>query len=141
MDKSKEYIKMCDCPEIQDGKWKDGTGGTWISENVMVASCCYGVGDFYYNKDFEALNECSHCGHKRVYTEKTKSIWLPRQDQLQEMVTNFNIYNTTEDFSKWVNIAFRSAVNWGSLEQMWLSYVMNKKYNKTWNGKKWELIK
>ena len=47
-------------------------------------------------------------------------VWLPRQDQLQEMVEkdNFSVKAT-------------------SMEQLWLAFVMKEKYNKQWNGEGW----
>ena len=65
-------------------------------------------------------------------------IWLPRQDQLQEMV----------DISDWrfklVNCASFLADNFGSfatMEQLWLAFVMKEKYHKIWNGEDWIINK
>ena len=60
-------------------------------------------------------------------------IWLPRQDQLQDMLSD----SIRE-------ILFYNQMildGWDSkhttMEQLWLMLVMDKKYNKVWNGEKW----
>lgn len=149
MDTSKEYIKMCDSPEIQKGKHKNGVGGNWINVNIISASCCYGVGNFYYSKDFEKTNTCTLCGNKSSYIDKTKTVWLPRQDQLQE------IYRGGEDLKApsaelkvlYDNIHFLNNPDakylwkFPTMEQLWLAFVMKEKFEKTWNGEKWKHIK
>ena len=70
-----------------------------------------------------------------------ESIWLPRQDQLQEMVGSdmgelYHIF--------WKNMSVVSSYErtpytdkCTSMEQLWLAFVMKEKYNKTWDGDKW----
>lgn len=82
-------------------------------------------------------------------------IWLPRQDQLQEMMK-----------AKYERLVDRDPVDWFcfgipgyiwsdefgygddneeigyyrqfiSMEQLWLAFVMKEKYDKAWNGKEW----
>ena len=125
MDTSETYIKMCDCGEIQ-GQWKP-TGS-----------------DFMWNK---ATGRKTYIMVERLeapdYNED-RFIWLPRQDQLQEMLG---------DFKKCIKlISSVSLVNQGiiykmgeylycdnstSMEQLWLAFVMKEKYNKIWNGENW----
>lgn len=110
MDKTEKYIKMCDCPEIQDGHKCDD-------------------GDYYYW-------ESSH---------DTKSIWLPRQDQLQDMVfTKWyqkDIVSNIHSFLLWCNKNWiwgtSNNERFDSMEQLWLGFVMHKLYSKRWNGEKW----
>ncbi len=66
-------------------------------------------------------------------------IWLPRQDQLQEMIVkaygNCRWHKVFSSFLNWygdVNI-----VQIESMEQLWLAFVMKEKYQKTWSGKDW----
>ena len=70
-----------------------------------------------------------------------KHIWLPRQDQLQEMMIG--------DSFKWIDSLIHkfsfSIDNWSmyyrqftSMEQMWLAYVMMEKYNKKWIDGIWK---
>ena len=64
--------------------------------------------------------------------------WLPRQDQLQEMV----------DLHKFPYLAVQQLANahcggplsnyhMESMEQLWLSYVMYRKYGKVWQNSGW----
>jgi len=70
--------------------------------------------------------------------------WLPRQDQLQEMIK-------IQSETAWgLQIRFYNWVNWyidaqhpimaidGSMEQLWLGFVMYQKYHKIWTGKDWK---
>lgn len=62
-------------------------------------------------------------------------IWLPHQDQLQEMVelalepliNSFNCF--VEDLP--------DEPDFDSMEQLWLSYVMYGNFNKVWDGEEW----
>lgn len=109
MDTSETYIKMCEkAKEIQALE-------RTVSDNIM-----------------------SH------YTHDGKSTWLPRQDQLQEMVSvpigtfNDNFWTILEDLRDWGH-NYAEFQQWIplSMEQLWLAFVMNEKYNKVWNGEDW----
>lgn len=67
-------------------------------------------------------------------------VWLPRQDQLQEMFSlshfdsHFRLLRECYEFacgSYTQNIS-------DSLEQLWLAFFMKEEYNKVWNGNDWE---
>ena len=64
---------------------------------------------------------------------------LFRQDQLQKMVMDKNLY-LQDSIAKWCNdvwsFAYRNK-QITSMEQLWLAFVMKEKYNKTWNGTDW----
>ena len=136
MDTSKEYIKMCDCPEIQD-KW-DKADMKW--------------GDFYYNDGLvlPVMNILSILDLRK----EEKVVWLPRQDQLQCMVwiPAMSNYRNNQDlaraFSFWLDgnddISHPRYIEWGdytdsfaSMEQLWLAFVMWELHNKKWDGEKW----
>ncbi len=63
-------------------------------------------------------------------------IWLPRQDQLQEMarlcVGGSNIYGRLRQITE-----FQMKTPHQTMEQLWLAFVMKEKFNKTWNGSEW----
>ena len=75
------------------------------------------------------------------------SIWLPRQDQLQEMIDRSILNETSlalaKRFGKWlennsfIGSCLTEIVRKNSMEQLWLAFVMKEKYNKTWNGEDW----
>jgi hypothetical protein len=62
--------------------------------------------------------------------------WLPRQDQLQEMLSN-NINYTIQVQGFDGMLEFSGRQSW---EQLWLAFVLKEKFNKVWNGEKWEAI-
>ena len=72
---------------------------------------------------------------------------LYRQDQLQEMVLkkDFNGIPLSpadwlQDFRvKVMNVEYPYYCKFGSLEQVWLAFVMKEKYGKVWNGEEWEV--
>jgi hypothetical protein len=60
------------------------------------------------------------------------------QDQLQEMVGAAETASVSlEHFYKWMSGNRDISYQLSSWEQLWLSYVMCKKYNKVWNGEEW----
>ncbi len=81
------------------------------------------------------------------------AIWLPRQDQIQEMIlASTNDFDTSirqitlvcnfayfcgarnEDAEGRSNVSIRKC----SLEVLWLSFYMYLTYKKSWGGKEWE---
>jgi len=107
MDTSETYIKMCDCPEIQEGHGEL----TWIQE------------------DF--------CGWKNK-----KLLWLPRQDQIQEML-GYAIGALVNDFHQYCELDLKMYENPSNLprimEQLWLAFYMHEKHKKIWDGEKWAI--
>jgi len=124
MDTSETYVKMCEkAVEIQ-----------------VLAKL--------FEKDQYSFWVCSKW-HLPVHSGRffSDDIWLPRQDQLQEMVIppykNFlNAFFFFHDF------LFEQMTDgegdipepykFNSMEQLWLAFVMKEKYGKTWNGEDWD---
>ena len=119
MDTSKEYILMCKkAKEIQKLRTpKDGDFALFDDEITIIYNC--GIGTW-----------------SRGYT------WLPRQDQLQEMVTLLFCSVGGEcfllDYFYTFYKSLKEKIKGMSMEQLWLAFVMKEKYQKTWNGKDWE---
>lgn len=74
-----------------------------------------------------------------------RSVWLPRQDQLQEMIgaqtpekllweLNCQIDDCKNDYTGELSNYYRQFT---SMEQLWLAVVMKLKFNKTWTGEDW----
>ena len=117
MDTTPKYIKMCSCPEIQ-GLWKP----RW--------------GDFVYDNDGAVFPIAT------VRIDKDECTWLPRQDQLQEMVFDETVGMQSRccaiyEFSISID-GYVFTLDDGSLEQLWLAFVMKEKFNKVWDDKKEE---
>ena len=107
MDVSSEYIKMCErAEEIQKG-WRPY------------------MGDFLY---------CPQICTIAIYSSEPKphkdDIWLPRQDQLQEMVMGEKIWwKLNQSFWNWLWTK-EDIVSNKSMEQLWLAFAMKEKYGK-----------
>ena len=121
------YIKMADCPEIQ-GQWKPK-----ISEP-----------DYYCHGKIYNINFLSRL--KRLHP---KSIWLPTQSQLQAMVkdtidcsshSSCAIFiNVGHRIRQWCDDAWDYWMQFTSMEQLWLAFVMKELHHKVWNGSEWVL--
>jgi len=128
MDTLKEYILMCEkAVEIQKlFKFKEGD---------------FYIDDMYRKKGFVEVSN----GGWTAYEEKNfKGVWLPRQDQLQGMVSNkldllgmMQRFNAFCDLPHETNPEYRPLTIFISMEQLWLAFVMLEKFNKLWNGKEW----
>lgn len=124
MDTNKQYIKMCErAQEIQKYYQKE--------HKVNIS-----LGDWVYQYTIKSIKTVPNKYLPEV------GFWVPRQDQLQEMVYHeewdgLELYTFVE-FSAYVIKYYKC----GTLEQLWLAFVMKEKYNKIWNNEKeeWKLI-
>jgi len=78
---------------------------------------------------------------------RSELIWLPRQDQLQDMLKEKLPIFSDKGLTKLLNIFTDSVllktleigiIRKMSFEQLWLAFVMEEKFNLTWNGEDWE---
>jgi len=143
MDTSEQYIKMCDCPEIQEqykraevdwGLWRLNTRRSRGCEEPDTVMC---IG---YGGDSGVEGTVVTRGDNAA--SWSLAAWLPTQNQLQEMVATkpngdarrpYAIYRL---FHLWITNRACVVYDW-SLEQMWLACVMHELHNKTWNGEEW----
>lgn len=125
MDTSEQYIKMCEkAVEIQ-AKYNGRHYRIWVPDNA----------------GFFADTE-----HSILYRHKLGDIpiWLPHQDQLQEMLDPCGYLVFLRAFPDFAfNLdPYHSGIPWSSsllsMEQLWLAFVM-KQHNKVWNGEDWVL--
>ena len=126
MDTSKEYIAMCDCEEVQ-GQW--------------------GKKDNEYSISYE--NNDIWISHEGNFTYKAEA-WLPRQDQIQEMLDIGDLKKLLHDYTFFVcsyckdqfNLEFGKWVvyisQFETLEQLWLAYYMHEKHSKRWVDPLWK---
>ena len=138
MDTSKTYIKMCK-----------------MAEEIQKLNVCFYIDTENYNPRIK-LEQDIKIGsapylkydiwwESNTMWESPKHVWLPRQDQLQEMIEWESKYKLKFDFSKgmyWLRVLDRAAfmlyeLSGASMEQLWLSFVMKEKYNKIWTGTEW----
>jgi len=128
---------MCrEAEEIQEFRTRK-----WVHPLMLrVDMCNLNEGDFFYNGH---NTKPYQLGHNVL---KFDIVWLPRQDQLQEMVKDRLMpyaYITLQMFTKWFYISGEldaeliSQDDSQTFEQLWLKFVMQEKYKKQWDGKKW----
>ena len=152
MDTTPEYIKMCEkAREIQELNEEMQDGNYYKYKNKEYS----GLYDFIEKPYCDSCVECNYANSMTGYiTEQDRSnyIWLPRQDQLQEMIKGNLIYSSLWDGdastlwfdrmnSLWQDtLIHNKSLHWTkfrSMEQLWLAFVMKEKYNKIWDGKEW----
>jgi len=148
MDTSKEYVLMCEKAEELQNLWKPAA---W--------DYCY-----CYANDFEGTpgvivlsgyeTDMGIYGHSlnfKKYECKAKHIWLPKQDQLQEMMVKdveFNVYEIYSEIDDWLSeitgdsyaYIHYDKIPYSSKEQILLAFVMNETFNKQWNDAEWITI-
>lgn len=173
MDTSEEYIKMCEkATEVQElWEYKEEDipdtfsiikyyGWCETCDSIRGQASWSPMGDGLIS----VLRFCHECGETLIVEPKDnyisypeygsiedwsngakESVWLPRQDQLQEIIGGGHPGSMMELLVKicgWDGNAYNGDwLKFKSPEQLWLAFVMKKKYNKTWNGKEWVEIK
>jgi hypothetical protein len=160
MDTSETYIKMCDCPEIQDLRpvGEEYIDGDWykmgdhytrdLKPGFEILEVTKDPDWFENDKYFESARTITF---EPMVVERTTGydnsswlperdegdIWLPRQDQLQEMLDSdlpfilVDFYYFARDDVPAISVEFTT------MEQLWLAFVMKEKYNKVWSGTEW----
>lgn len=127
MDTSKEYILMCEkAEEIRKG-WKTQAFDIYQDAGKTIRVIAEDYGCEFRGEDIDS------------YGWERDVLWLPRQDQLQEMVKSepYFAWNYIGMLGRWAskNITYSASLN--SMEQLWLAFVMKENYNKIWNGENW----
>jgi len=137
MDKTEIYIKMSNCPEIQESHQE--TTGDWHAWKRWVGVLVEEEGYIY------------DVGTSLPFDED-RDIWLPTQSQLQKMWIDYkedhpddNTFESKMDaFIYWlwggtyrINYFTAKYSNFFSMEQLWLAFVMRQLYQKTWSGTDW----
>ena len=128
MDTSQIYIEMCAKAEEIQAAWKPRAGDfyiygkQWTEHGVEVLGSVY---QYVFAPDF---------------------IWLPRQDQLQKMM-GLPLWRLNFDYSKWLYDVDDNGfcdfhikhdhLEFTSMEQLWLAFVMWELYKKRWGEIEW----
>ena len=147
MNKTEEemFKNMCEKAEEIQKNW-DRLPGDWVYNRLLEKI-------IIFNRQ-TSLPEYSIAyttdGETQIMTQeewdKNKNVWLPRQDQLQEMAWDKEI---GEDNIDHLLMQFYTEIHkipdfdwhyWDrfrTMEQKWLAFVMKSRYNKVWNEKEW----
>jgi hypothetical protein len=139
MDTTKEYIAMCEAAEEIQEHFSD------ISNRIGRPVYFYqyaGKGTRW--ETYERIGVEYDEDH---VSERTKHVWLPSQDQSQDLSCAFGISCMLYEFNDFVfsnpgnrDNALRYSVRFKTVEQLWLGFIMEQNYEKHWNGSKWEKI-
>lgn len=151
MDISEKYIKMCELakeiqkswnPDIGDWFLSDYRGTTGFSRDVEnqiwkdKKETWEKVQCLTYKSSIKDFVTISDSEGSHVYTMqdlfKRRHIWLPRKDQLQNILSNPEIMKFMREFT---NEQFLTWTQEWSFEQLWIAFVMKEKFGKIWNGK------
>lgn len=138
MDKSRSYIAMCAKAREIQSCWAQQYGDFFVDHEFNVS--CWLTRDRTDGK--------MKCGFwvspKGKVIHVSRYTWLPRLDQLIEMaqVRDKRYEAVTQDFFDWTKRPYASGPQKPgkhllSLEQLWLAFLMAKKYKKQWNGTEW----
>jgi hypothetical protein len=143
MDTSKEYILMCEkAVEIQEARIKQRGDYYFHVTNLYILESVDPR-----DKQMLYIINLGYADDRSV--EFTEPTWLPRQDQLQEILeATYDLVNLFIAFTDWAkgtlagehgNRYKESELEgkFNSMEQLWLAFVMSEKFNKVWNGKEW----
>jgi len=141
MDKSEYYIQMCtQATEIQK-QWSPNHGDFFVGENGGIYPWIAHVHDS--REIIQGVGVSFENGMPKV----TRYIWLPRLDQLMEIAQDSGrrFENTTQIFFEWIKRPYQLMLGppqkiFSSLEQLWLSFIMNKNFRKQWDGQEWQII-
>jgi len=124
MDKSEQYIRMADCEEIQSHNPYPIQVGSWCGDK---------------GRRFLWQGE-----HVLTYNTEGSAVWLPRQDQILEMIKG----EGEVDRSNWEAVILILAVRFkqereyfeqfDTMEKIWLASLMLD-HSKKWTGDKWVL--
>jgi len=126
MDRSSNYIRMCEGIEEIQEQWQPEFGDFYVSMSLGLTSPCQPI--------------MSDLEKKVSYLKTIKAVWLPRQDQLQEMV--IENYAMPWDLA----IAFSNVLmgenasyfeKFDSMEKLWLAFIILEKYKRKWNDGEW----
>ena len=139
MDRSPAYIVMCArAAEIQQ-VWPRAHGDFYAAGDGRVAC---------WLPDQDGRRRIA--GGREVRSEDglvrlVPFVWLPRQDQLIELaqVPHRRYAQTTQDYFDWTKRPYAAggqtpARLFESMEQLWLAYVMHRRFARKWDGRSWQ---
>ena len=135
MDTSKTYIKMCEKADEIQNEWKPQEGDCCVEKQ-------YPDIPLFLFEDVRGWGFITARGWEEddIFSQK-ESIWLPHQDQLQAML-NMSVSKAEREFHaayvSWDIGAEEEKDN--TWEQLWFALVMERKYNKIWDGEDWKEV-
>ena len=136
MDVSPQYVKMCDqAVEIQE------QAPTKCSD-FPVTNCLRIFTDICGEWWADRVNKPSWWYERKgeIVCYDPLYVWLPRQDELQEMVNDKSALWPTvtlaRRFLQFIE-SWQDLTHIPSMEQLWLAFVMKEKWGKVWVNGDW----
>ena len=142
MDTSKKYIKMCrKAPEIQNywepkdgdyfyGKPDDMTGEDFPEDIYVFFNC---------EDEFYAILPQYYDPIKKRFKQDSTAVFLPRVDDLYQMILADTPTDLAEIFYKWTSsLTVQERERLNTMEKCWLAFVMSKNHHMIWTGRDWE---
>lgn len=149
---TKNYIKMCEkAKEIQDN-WipKSGDEFAYTSDNVFSENFGIYLGNIKYSltgKDKHFIRDIGGITKPSNMFDQDKYIWLPTQEDLQDMIKNsvplglikVLYYQVYEAIGSKINFDYYSKFK--SMLELWLAFMYKEEYSKEWSIGKEDWIK
>lgn len=164
MDTSKQYIKMCDCPEIQ-GQWKpsEGDNFSFINEPKIIKDYEIWALEKRELSDIEEWNKIIKTMGNHFVDHFIEArdcfVWLPRQDKIQAMCREYfaQKIDSKRPHDEWfprgdigLGYVFNGFIEfasnymreiYNSFEQLWLAFYMYEYHKKVWSSKEEKWVK
>jgi hypothetical protein len=133
MDYSTGYVKMCEGAVEMQRRWGVLAGDLFFEKGSSYATIA-GVSE----GAMSLVDERTMSDVVNGVFKKSKAVWLPRQDQLQEMLEVTNPREAATLINEFLAEEGKTGgYRCESLEQVWLFIVMKRMYDIVWDGEKW----
>lgn len=160
MDKSEEYIKMCESAKEIQKVWQPNVGDWFLNDYRRTTGFSEDVEKQIWGNDKDKWEKIQCLTYKPSIKEyvtisdsdgshvhrmdeffKHRHVFLPSQDYLQKLIQgNFiKVLDKESDFadSSYPIHPYTTLSHFKSREQLLLGLVMKEKYDKVWNGSEW----
>ena len=148
MDKTEQYIKMCDHPLIQNAIQDDWRNYQYCKKHKCLithdqdgSTICPEMHRIVYDG-----NELDFDAQQKLLKEESceySDYWivLPQQDDWQGMVKWSNARGLLCELEFWAKVNYQYAGIFNkSMEQLWAVFIMHELHKLKWTGDKWETI-
>lgn len=147
MDTSKNYIKMCRQADELRTNWKPKLGDYFFGIPQDFSDMEYEKGIYQFlvcEDEFYNIIPDTYDPRTKQFNgigDDDEAVYLPRQDELQQMIDFELPYELISDFHKWSNDLDNSMrERLKTMEQLWLAYMMMRNNSKQWTGRDWEHV-
>lgn len=139
MDHSNDYIRLCTRAGEVQALWFGRHGDFYATGDGRIECLVEGCFPFGQIKQGYAVRY-----EKGALIRIAKCIWLPKLDQLMEMAQTKGrrFEKTAQDFFDWHKRPYGNRGKspgkiFTTLEQLWLGYLMQVKFDKFWCDERW----